>query len=263
MKMIFGKYIENNSWLTKIDARIKLIMILCLMILSFVNLHIFVYIGLFASILIFTLLGKLSLKPVLSFFKGMWLLLAILFVINVLTGNGYVFLNIGTVNFYFSGIVDTLYITLRLLNIILVSNLLTATTNPGELTHAIEFYLLPLKMFKVDIHEVALMMSIAIRFVPTLMEEADRIVKAQTSRGASFEHGRYVDKMKAMISLIVPLFTSCFEKSDDLSEAMLVKGYGIGVRSKYIRSKHYSVDVISGIVFCLFITSIIIVNGVI
>lgn len=263
MKMIFGKYIENNSWLSKIDARIKLVMILCLMILSFVNFNFFIYVGLFLSVVIFTLVGKLTLKPIVSFFKGMWLILLILLVINVLTSSNYIFLELGVLKFSFEGIIDTLYITLRLLNILLISNLLTASTNPSELTYAIEFYLVPLKLFKVDIHEIALMMSIAIRFVPTLMEEADKIMKAQTSRGASFDKGKYGDKIKSMISLIVPLFTSCFEKSDDLSEAILVKGYGIGTRSKYIRSNHIIINVISVVVFLSLITTMFVLNGVI
>lgn len=263
MKTIFGKYIENGSLLTKIDARIKLLATLCLMILTFINFNIFVYMGLFVAIILLTLIGKLRLSPIVSFFKGMWIILLLLLIVNVLTGNEYLLFNIGYVGFYLDGFIDTIYIILRLLNIIMISNLLTSTTNPSELTYAVEFYLTPLKVFNVDVHDIALMMSIAIRFIPTLMEEADKIMKAQTSRGASFDNGSYGDKIRSMISLIVPLFTSCFEKSDDLSEAILIKGYGIEKRSRYIREKHLITNIVSIFVFALFVALMFITNGVI
>jgi energy-coupling factor transport system permease protein len=145
----------------------------------------------------------------------------------------------------------------------MISSLLTSSSRPSELTYGMEFYLKPLKFTGVDTHEIALMMSIAIRFVPTLLEEADRIMKAQTSRGADFEHGKLVDKMSATTSLIVPLFMSCFEKSVDLSEAMVVRGYGIGKRSEYPRKKNIFLDTVVIIVIVLFIVSLFVINGVI
>ena len=127
----------------------------------------------------------------------------------------------------------------------MISNLLTATTTPQELTYAMEFYLYPLKIFKINVHEIALMMSIALRFIPTLLEEVDRIMKAQTSRGVDFKHGKYLEKLKALVSIIIPLFISCFQRADELTDAMIVKGYGMGKRSRYKRLYFTYKDVIA------------------
>ena len=262
MNTVFGKYVDNGSILTKIDARFKLVAMFVLIFLTFWDFNIWVYFTYFIGIVLITLLGKISLKPIVSFFKGMWIIILIMLIINVLTGDSSLFVSVAGVNLYLDGVIDTVYIVLRLLNLILLSNILTSSTNPSELTYAIEFYLIPLRLANVDVHEIALMMSIAIRFVPTLMEEADKIMKAQTSRGAAFTKGKYSEKIKSIVSLIVPLFVSCFEKSDDLSEAMIVKGYGIGERSIYIREKHQLVDYISICVVVLFIVGIFVANGV-
>ena len=263
MKVIFGKYVDNNSFLTKVDVRIKLFITLLLMVISFFNLNFYVYLGYFLVVLLITLLAKLSLKPILTFFKNTWVLITIILIINLLVSGGSVLFSIGKVNVYLNGIVDTVYIVLRILMILMISSLLTSSSRPSELTYGMEFYLKPLKFTGVDTHEIALMMSIAIRFVPTLLEEADRIMKAQTSRGADFEHGKLVDKMSATTSLIVPLFMSCFEKSVDLSEAMVVRGYGIGKRSEYPRKKNIFLDTVVIIVIVLFIVSLFVINGVI
>ncbi len=260
MNTEFAKYVDNNSSLTKIDSKIKLMMAFIMIILSFINFNVWVYAGYFAFILIITLIGKLSLKPLASFFKSMWLVICFVLLINIA-------INVSSGSEFLPGVaggtIDTVYIILRLLNILLISNLLTSTTKPNELTYAIEFYISPLKVFKIDVHEVALMMSIAIRFIPTLMEETDKIKKAQTSRGAVFERGKYSDRIKSTISLIVPLFTSCFEKSEDLAEAMLIKGYGIGTRTRYVREKFIVYDIVSICVIVLFVTFMIVINGVI
>lgn len=263
MKVVFGKYVDNNSFLTKIDARIKLLMTVTLMVISFLNLNFYVYLGYFAFILLVTLLSKLSLKPIVSFFKNTWLLILIILVINVLIGGNHLLFSLGNFNFYLDGIIDTVYIVLRILMILMISSLLTSSTSPNELTYGMEFYLTPLKLFKVDIHDAALMMSIAIRFVPTLLEEADKIMKAQTSRGVDFKHGGLIKKMSAIISIIIPLFMSCFEKSEDLSEAMIVKGYGIGTRSKYKRNTNLTLNIVVTILFVFIITSVFVINGVI
>jgi energy-coupling factor transport system permease protein len=115
----------------------------------------------------------------------------------------------------------------------------------------------------VNVNEIALMMSIALRFIPTLFEEIDRIMKSQTSRGVDFNYGKYSEKLKALSSIIVPLFISCFQRADDLTDAMIVKGYGMGPRSRYKRLKLGYRDAISLVALIGFISLIIIVNGVI
>jgi len=245
MKVIFGKYVDNNSFLTKVDVRFKLFATLFLMIISFFNLNFYVYVGYFLSILMITVLAKLSLKPLLSFLKNTWFLIFVILIINVLVSGRNILFSVGNINVYTNGIIDTVYIVLRILLILMISSLLTSSSRPSELTYGMEFYLTPLKLINIDTHEIALMMSIAIRFVPTLLEEADRIMKAQRSRGVNFERGKLTERMNAMLSLIVPLFMSCFEKSVDLSEAMIVKGYGVNKRSVYPRKRHVLIDIIA------------------
>lgn len=261
--MIFGKYVNNNSFMTKLDARFKLFAMLILVVFSFLDFHILAYLALFGFVVVLTIIGKLKFKPLLKVIKHMWFLMLILFIINLLTVTGEVLFTIGEFIVYKEAIVETVYIFLRLVIILMISNLLTCSTTPNDLTYAIEFYLTPLKIFKVNINEIALMMSIALRFIPTLFEEIDRIMKAQTSRGVDFKYGKYSEKLKALSSIIIPLFISCFERADDLTDAMIVKGYGMGKRSKYKRLKMGLRDAIAFIILVSFVIGVIALNGVI
>ena len=243
--LIFGKYVNNSSFLTKLDARVKLFLMLVLVVTCFLDFNIVSYTCLFVVLIGFTMVGKLKFKPLLKIIKHMWFLMTILLVINLLTITGEVWFSIGDFMVYKDAVIETVYIFLRLIMILMISNLLTASTTPQELTYAMEFYLYPLKVFNINIHEIALMMSIALRFIPTLLEETDRIMKAQTSRGVDFQNGKYFEKLRALTSIIIPLFISCFQRADELTDAMIVKGYGMGERSKYKRLKVTYNDIIA------------------
>lgn len=262
-KIIFGKFVNNNSLLTKLDARFKLFMMLLLVIFCFLNLNLVAYLGLFSILVILTFIGKLKFKPLFKLIKHMWLFILILLIINLLTITGEVWFSIGKIVVYKEAVIETFYIFLRLVMILMISNLLTASTTPNELTYAIEFYLTPLKVFKVNVSEIALMMSIALRFIPTLLEEIDRIMKAQTSRGVDFKYGKYSEKLRALTSIIIPLFISCFERADDLSDAMIVKGYGMGKRSRYKRLKCGFKDIIALGILIFSLGGVVLLNGVI
>ena len=261
-KVIFGKFINNNSLLTKLDARFKLFMMLALVVFCFLDFGLVAYLGLFSILVILTFIGKLKFKPLLKLIKHMWMFLLMLLIINLLTITGEVWFTIGKVIIYKEAIIETFYIFLRLVMILMISNLLTASTTPNDLTYAIEFYLTPLKIFKVNVSEIALMMSIALRFIPTLLEEVDRIMKSQTSRGVDFKYGKYSEKLRALTSIIIPLFISCFERADDLSDAMVVKGYGMGARSRYKRLKCGYKDIIALVVLSLSLVGVVMLNGV-
>lgn len=261
--IIFGKFIDNKSILTKLDARFKLFAMLALVVFCFLDLSLFSYSILFLVVVGFTIIGKLKFKPILKLIKHMWFFMLILLIINLFTITGKELFSIGKFVVYKEAILETIYIFLRLVMILMISNLLTASTNPTELTYAIEFYLTPLKLFKVNVSEIALMMSIALRFIPTLLEEIDRIMKAQTSRGVDFKYGKYSEKLRALTSIIIPLFISCFERADDLSEAMVVKGYGMGKRSKYKRLSLTYRDLIALLGLVIILIVIVWLNGVI
>lgn len=260
--MIFGKYINNNSFLTKLDARFKLLVMIVLVVFCFIDLSFPAYLALFASLALLTIVGKLKFKPLLKVIKHMWFLMLILLIINIFTITGEVWFKIGNIIIYKEAIYETIYIFLRLVMILMISNLLTCSTTPNELTYALEFYLTPLKLFKVNVYEISLMISIALRFIPTLFEEINRIMKAQTSRGVDFKYGKYREKLAALTSIIIPLFISCFQRADELSEAMTVKGYGMGKRSSYKRLSLSYRDFI-GLISMSFLLAIVVIIEVI
>ena len=148
--------------------------------------------------------------------------------------DGPYFLIFNTLKIYHKALYDTAYIFIRLVLMISLTMILTSTTTPLDLTYAIEWYLTPFKIIKVPTHEIAMTISIALRFIPTLLDETDRIMKAQASRGVDFQNGKFREKVKAIISLIVPLLVSAFQRSEELANAMEARGYNPGAkRTRY------------------------------
>ena len=162
------------------------------------------------------------------------MLVFLLIVNSLVIKEGISLLTIGSFSIYSGAIIQTLYISIRLMLMIMITTLLTATTKPLDLTLGIECLLAPFKKIGVPAHEIAMMISIALRFIPTLIEETDRIIKAQTSRGVDMDEGSLKEKVMAVLSLIVPLFVSAFQKAEDLANAMESRGYAPGAeRTRY------------------------------
>lgn len=170
--------------------------------------------------------SRISVKFVLKGIKPMWFVILLTFVMNIffLTGEK-VLWQWGAVKIYQEGIEKAIELAIRLILLVMCSTILTLTTSPKEITDALESLLRPLKVIRFPVHEMALMMSIALRFIPTLMEETDRIMKAQTARGASFDSGGLMEKAKGMIPILVPLFVSAFKRADELALAMEARCY--------------------------------------
>lgn len=261
----FGKYVNNHSFLTKIDARIKILMMIALLVFCFLDLDLMAFIGLFAVLCIFMVVGKLRFRPLLKIIKHMWFLFLFLLIINLFTIKGEVLFELWDGTYiYKEAILQTIYIFLRIIMILMVSTLLSSSTTPSELTYALEFYLTPLKIFKINVYEIAIMVSIALRFIPTLLDEMNRIRKAQTSRGIDFEYGSYKDKLRGLTSLIIPLFISCFDKADELTNAMIARGYDCDCkRSKYKHLRTGILDVIGCVCFVVFLSLVLVINGVV
>ena len=161
-------------------------------------------------------------------FTELWIMIIILLLINVLVppiGASKVAFSIGSFNIFWESILQSAKIILRLVMMISLTLILTATTKPLDLTYALEWYMYPLKLIKFPTHEIAMTISIALRFIPTLLDETMRIMNAQASRGVDFEHGKIKEKIKAILSLIVPLFMSAFQRSEELANAMEARGY--------------------------------------
>lgn len=260
----FGKYINNHSFLTKLDARFKILMMVALLVFCFIDFNIIGFSFLFLFLCLLMVIGKLSFKPLLRIVKHMWLLFIILLVINVFTIKGEVLLQIGDFYVYKESILQTVYIFVRIIMLLMISSLLSSSTTPSELTYSLEFYLKPLKIFKINVYEIAIMVSIALRFIPTLLDEMERIKKAQTSRGIDFENGKYKDKLRGLTSLIIPLFISCFDKADELTNAMVARGYSEDMpRSQYKRLSVNKRDVVAIMVMIVCLSSLILINGVV
>lgn len=219
-----GQYIKGNSPIHKMDARVKIIVALAFIVLLFIAKGVAEYavITLFLAGII--KLSGVPFKYMVRGLKPMLFILVFTVLVNVfLTQGEPIFaldLKLFTLKVTYEGLELGIYMLLRLVYLVIGTSVLTLTTSPLMLTDGVEKLLKPFKVIKVPAHEIAMMMTIAIRFIPTIAEEADKIMKAQTARGADFESGSLLRRAKAMIPLLVPLFVSSFRRADDLAVAM-------------------------------------------
>ena len=229
----FGRYIARNTVVHRLDARNKLLMMILLFVSIFLqftlwstNLIIagFLLIFLFVTMLI----SEVSLKDLFKSLKGMWFLVLFLLVIYIFIPNSnyhHVAFSINSYNIYWDSFYQCGYILLRLVMMLCITMILTSSTKPMDLTRGLEWGMTPLKAIHFPAHEIAMTISIALRFIPTILEETKRIMKAQESRGVDFAHGSLKNKFRAIISLIIPLFVSAIERSEELANAMEARGY--------------------------------------
>ena len=233
--MILGRYIPGDSIIHRLDPRSKLLAMFLLIVISFwannpvTNLLLFVVTGIFIS---------LSGVPLSFFIKGlrsMFFLIAFTTIFQLFfISSGQVLWEIGFIKITSHGIEQAGIIFCRFVLIIFYSTLLTLTTMPLSLATAVESLLGPLKRFKVPVHEIGLMLSMSLRFVPTLMDDTIRIMNAQKARGVDFGEGSIIQKVKAMIPILIPLFATSLKRADSLATAMEARGYQGGVgRSQY------------------------------
>lgn len=225
-----GQYVDTGSIIHKLDPRTKILLLAAYLVLIFMVFSPAAYIVLFIGTAIVIKLSKVSLKFILRGLKPMLFILLFTMFLNlfVTPGNAIMSLKITdfwTMNITEEGIKMAALMFFRLIFLVIASSLLTLTTSPMALTDGIEKLLKPFEVVKVPAHEIAMMMTIAIRFIPTLTEEADKIMKAQMARGADFESGNILERIKAMLPLLVPLFVSAFRRADDLAVAMDARCY--------------------------------------
>ena len=231
-----GQFFPGNSFLHKMDPRMKLILTFALIVIVFVSQG---FIG-FGLILLFILMIALSsgiaLKYILRGLKPILFIVLFTFVLNVFfqTG-GEVIFRLGFVKITDEGLRLAFFLAARLILLVICSQLLTLTTSPIALTDGLESLMRPLKKIHFPAHEIAMMMSIALRFIPTLMDEANKIMKAQMARGADFESGNLMQRAKAMVPLLVPLFVSAFRRAGDLAMAMEARCYHGGENRTRLR----------------------------
>lgn len=220
-----GQYYPADSLLHRLDPRTKFVGTMLYLVSLFVADSLFGY-GLATVLLI--LMIKLSKVPVSFIFKGLkpiFMILIITVGFNLFFIPGEVLVKIGFLQITWEGMIQAGKMGVRLIFLILGSSVMTLTTTPNQLTDGLESLMRPLNRIKVPVHEIAMMMSIALRFIPILMEETDKIMKAQIARGADFESGNLIQKAKSLIPLLVPLFVSAFRRANDLAMAMEARCY--------------------------------------
>ena len=242
--LVFGKYIPIDSILHHLDPRAKLIALFIMIAAVFVPTNWYVFLIIAIVLFVALLLAKIGIKMIVKSFKPMLFMILFLLVINCLTiKTGDVLFNIGTFSIYKDAVLNTLFVVVRLMLMITITTLLTATTKPLDLTLGIEWLLKPFELLHLPTHEIAMMVSIALRFIPTIIEETIRIMNAQKSRGVDFENGSISKKAIAILSLIVPLFSVAFERAYELADAMEARGYVPGAkRSRYHVLKFRAID---------------------
>ncbi|WP_066712852.1 energy-coupling factor transporter transmembrane component T family protein [Clostridium sp. Marseille-P299] len=259
-----GQYYPADSILHRLDPRVKLIGTLVFI----VSLFLFdTFVGyILAGLFLFGVikLSKVPFKFIVKGLKAVVILLIFTLIFNVFLTPGEPIFTLGFIKVTKEGLRTAAFMGIRLVFLILGSSLMTFTTTPNQLTDGLENLLGPLKKIHVPVHEVAMMMSIALRFIPILLEETDKIMKAQQARGADFESGKLIQRAKAMIPILVPLFISAFRRASDLAMAMEARCYrGGNGRTKMKPLKYKKRDYITFLLFVTYIGGIITINKLI
>ncbi len=256
-----GQYYPVKSVIHRLDPRLKILASFVYIIALFIVKNIQSYIMVIGYISLMILLSKVPLKYILKGLRPILIIIVLTFGINIFMTQGEVVFQRGFITITREGIEMAVFMALRLIFLIIGTSLLTLTTSPIQLTDGIERILNPFKRLGVPAHELAMMMTIALRFIPTLLEETDKIMKAQMARGADFESGNLMKRAKSLIPLLVPLFIGAFRRADDLAMAMEARCYRGGEnRTRMKQLKYHSRDYIAAIVILGFVVSIVVMR---
>jgi len=238
-KMIFGRYIPGESFIHKLDPRSKLIFVFLFIAIVFLANNAVTYALLLAFTLVIVLFSRIRLIFLINGLKPIMFLLIFTFLLHLFfTKEGDLLWEWQFIEIYEEGLRQGIFIAVRFMVLVFITSILTLTTSPISITDGMEVLLNPFKRFKLPVHELALMMSISLRFIPTLMDETDKIMKAQMARGSDISTGPIKERIKAVVPLLIPLFVSAFKRAEDLAVAMEVRGYRGGEgRTRYRQLK--------------------------
>ncbi len=257
-----GQYFPGKSFIHKLDARTKILLTLVFLVFIFVCKNFYSLLLVCGFGVVAYLTSRISPKVILKSFKPLIpivLLTTILQLYYIKDGNllfEWKFISITD-----KGVFTAIFIAARILTLLLVSSLLTYTTSPTDLTDAIEKLLSPLKIFKIEVHTFAMMMTIALRFIPTLVDEIDRIMSAQKARGADFENGNLIKRVKALFPIFIPLFISAFKRAIELADAMSCRCYTGGEGRTRLRQMKFSWrDIVGSFVTVAVCAGVILLN---
>ena len=263
---ILGKYTPYNSIVHRLDPRFKFFALILLMVIVFLPFgnytNRFIVLGILSLIIgIIMIVGKVSFKSFFRSLSSLWLMFIFLliFMFFIPTKGEYPIYSFNeNYTLYWDNLLQVLHIIVRLVLMIALTIILTSTTLPMDITYALDWYLTPLKVVKFPTQVVSLTISLALRFIPTLLNEANRIMNAQKSRGVDYNRGFFVAKIKSITTLIIPLLVSCFSRSDELAIAMEARGYDpYKTRSRY-KSLHFAYKDLLALLFIILVAGLVI-----
>ena len=253
-----GQFIPGDSIIHKLDPRVKIVAILIYMISVFLVTRFIVYLPIAIALLAVILVSGIELKFVLNGLKPLVFIIFLTLMINLLMTPGRVLYEIGFIRITEEGLHTGLFMATRLILLVIGTSLLTLTTSPIILTDGMESLMKPLTKIGFPSHQLAMMMTIALRFIPTLFEETDKIMKAQMARGADFETGNLLKRAKNLVPLLVPLFINSFRRADELATAMESRCYRGGEgRTRLNELKYHKRDTVAYSILALYLVFII------
>ncbi|MBR2903178.1 MAG: energy-coupling factor transporter transmembrane protein EcfT, partial [Clostridia bacterium] len=262
----FGQYYPSNSFVHKCDPRLKILFFILYMVLVFVANN-FYALGVLALVfIVITIVAKIPFKQLLRTLKNIWFLLLFTVLLNLFVYAGKpetdtLWWEWGILKIWDRAVYLSTFLACRLVLLVFVSSLLTFTTSPVALTDGLESLLSPLKLIKFPVHALALIMSLALRMIPILSEETSRIINAQKARGADFETGGLIKRVKAIVPILIPLLISAFRRSQELGDAMDARCYsGSTVRTKYKKLTFGYRDLIATLFALIFLAAVILLR---
>lgn len=256
-----GQFFPAKSIVHSIDPRVKILLLITFITLIFCTFNYFSLALVVFAVIGVMLLSRVPIKMYLKSLKVIIIVVLITSALNLFYSQGDPIFQWGIIKISMEGINNAIFVAVRIISLILISSVLTFTTSPTDLTDALERLMKPLTVFHVKVHEIAMMMTIALRFVPTLLEETDKIMAAQKSRGADMESENLITRIKALIPVLVPLFVSAFRRAYDLAVAMECRCYqGGSGRTRMKQLRISKLDVFSIIIACLIIVGVVLCN---
>jgi len=261
-----GQYFPGNSVIHRLDPRIKIVLTIFIIAFLFFVKNFVGFALVFAFVCLVTALSKISPKIILKSIKPLAFVIVFTAVFNVFYGGGDpVFANVAWLSWLkWGGLKNAAFMAVRIILLVVCTSFMTYTTSPVMLTDAIERLMNPLKRIKVPVHEFAMMMTIALRFIPTLIDETEKIINAQKARGADFETGNLVRRAKALVPILIPLIVSAFRRAEELADAMECRCYHGGEgRTRYKIYRLKLSDYIATAVTLVLCASVLILNIII
>lgn len=246
-----GQFMPGRSIIHRLDARSKILLLLAYIVFIFIAKNYISLLLMTSATLITVLATRIKFKMYLKSMRVILFVVVLTGIMNLFYGTGEVLWEWGFIKITEGGINNAIFVTIRIATLVMISSVLTFTTSPSDLTDALERLLKPLTLFHIKVHEIAMMMTIALRFIPVLLEETDKIMNAQKARGADMESGNIIKRVKALIPVLIPLFVSAFRRAGDLAMAMECRCYNGGKGRTRMKVLKFSLSDLWGLLFSL------------